>query len=77
LRKRSTEFDLVDDVAHAFKHVFVGNAKEPRLKSGDVISRPGAFQIGAIQPSAFQVGGVTLDQNRGVDLLKTIRKAVE
>ena len=39
--RKSPEFAMVDNVAHAFKHVVAGNPKEPRLIVKEVISRSG------------------------------------
>lgn len=38
----SDDFALIDDVAHAFKHVSAGKRDGPRLVVSDVISRPPA-----------------------------------
>lgn len=42
-RKQSSAFELVDDVAHALKHVTAGNREKPNLKADEVISRPPAY----------------------------------
>jgi hypothetical protein len=66
----SPDFKMVDDVAHAFKHVVSGNRADPRLKAGDVVKRGGAFSAGAFS-SAFDVGAVTLIDHPEVNLLET------
>jgi hypothetical protein len=76
LGNKSPDFKLVDDVAHAFKHVVAGNPNEPRLKAEQVIMRTGAFQAGAFDPLAFDVGAVTLTEPPGVNLLRTVEQAV-
>jgi hypothetical protein len=80
-RKESPEFARVDQVAHAFKHVVAGGRQEPRLRAGDVIPRPPAYWdvSGAWDLSRWDdpVGGVTIDADRTVDLLDTLRRAAE
>ena len=39
---QSKVFAVVDDVAHAFKHVVSGNRKNPSLKAQEVVSTPAA-----------------------------------
>jgi len=56
----SSDFKLVDDVAHAFKHVVSGNARNPNLRSEEVVSQAGAFS------SDF-----SSDFGQGADLLET------
>lgn len=79
-RKLSPDFKLVDHVAHAFKHVTTGRRGATYLKADDVISRPaGAFDVAVFDLSVFDVaeGGVTLDNDRNIDLLETVRRAAE
>jgi hypothetical protein len=75
-REQSPEFALVDDVAHAFKHVVACNPKGPsRLKASEVISRPpAAWDVAAWDRSRWDdaAGGVTLDSDRNVDLFGVI-----
>jgi hypothetical protein len=73
---------LVDQVAHAFKHVVTGNPKLPNyLSAKDVISRPPAYlDVSAswdVSRWDDTVGGVTLDGDRNVDLLAVVKSAVE
>jgi hypothetical protein len=46
----SGDFRIVDDVAHAFKHVVVGDRMDPRLSANEIIHRPsagvGEFTVG-------------------------------
>jgi hypothetical protein len=78
-RRQSRAFAIVDDVAHAFKHVTAGNREKPNLKADEVISRPPAFynKSGAWGLSRWDdpVGGVTLDGDRRVDLLEVVKAA--
>jgi hypothetical protein len=78
-RSKSPAFKIVDDVAHAFKHVIAGNPEKPNLKADDVISRPPAFynKSGAWGLSRWgdPIGGVTLDGDRRVDLLEVVKAA--
>jgi len=77
--KASADFAVVDDVAHAFKHVSVGPQDNPDLKAGQVISRPAAVWGKAVWGLSMwddAVGGVTLDCQCGIDLLNTMRSAV-
>jgi hypothetical protein len=78
--QESPAFKIVDDVAHAFKHVVTGNPANPGLKAKEVISRPPAYYdvSGAYGLSRWgdPIGGVTLDNNRTVDLYAVIIEAV-
>jgi hypothetical protein len=78
--KESKAFELVDDVAHAFKHVQAGNPSAPDLAVNDVISRPPAFWGVAVWDLSRwddPAGGVTVDKNRTIDLLNTVRHAAD
>jgi hypothetical protein len=75
--KASPDFELVDHVAHAFKHVISGNPQKPNLKSDEVIKRRGAFQAGVFDPLAFDVGAVTLVDRPAVNLLRSVKQAVQ
>jgi hypothetical protein len=78
---QSPEFAIVDDVAHAFKHVIVGRRDEPRLKAKEVISRPpGILDVSFVLDLSRlddPVGGVTFDSNREIDLLDAVKGAAE
>jgi hypothetical protein len=76
----SADFKLVDDIAHAFKHVAVGHSDGPCLKADGVISRPPAIWDQAewdLSSWDDPVGGVTLDTDRSVDLLLSLNRAIE
>jgi hypothetical protein len=76
---QSSAFKIVNDVGHAFKHVVQGRPSDPRLKQSEVISRPpGCWDVAIFDLSRFDdpVGGVTLDSDRNIDLLETVRGAV-
>jgi hypothetical protein len=78
-RSESQDFALIDDVAHAFKHVSVGKHDEPKLVVSEVISRPPAILgLAVFDLSRFDDadGGVTLDKERQIDLLDSLRKTV-
>jgi hypothetical protein len=83
-RKGSTEFGIIDRVAHAFKHVQIdGHPNNPAnqpLAVGEVLHRPpgiwGEARWG-VSRWGDPVGGVTLDQERAVDLLHTIKAAAQ
>lgn len=77
--RQSPEFKVVNDVGHAFKHVVQGSRSDPRMKASEVISRPPAyFGVAQWDLSSWndQVGGVTMDSDRSMDLLDTVRRAV-
>ena len=80
-RKESAAFSIVDDVAHAFKHVVTGPRNNPNLRANEIIPRPPAYWdvSGAWDLSRWDdpVGGVTLDADRRVDLLDALNKTVE
>jgi hypothetical protein len=79
-RRESTDFAIVDDVAHAFKHVSAGNRAKPHLKSKEVAARPPLYfdVSGALDVSRFDdpVGGVMLLNARQIDLLSVLHNAV-
>jgi hypothetical protein len=81
LREASIDFALVDRIAHAFKHASSGHARDPinqPLKADDVISRPPAiFGTMILDLSRWddEAGGVTLDADREIDLLVTLKRA--
>jgi hypothetical protein len=77
--RQSAEFKIVNDVGHAFKHVVQGKASDPRMKHSEVISRPPAYFGKAewdLSSWDDPTGGVTLDGDRSVDILETVRSAV-
>ena len=76
--ERSPRTFRIDDVAHAFSIVTTGDP--PRLRAKNVISRPpgGAGQLAiGLSRIGDGVGGVTLQEERSVDLLQTLRRTVE
>ena len=77
--QRSPDFKIVDEVAHAFKHVVAGNRSRPKLKVAEIISRPGAFagvMVAGLSRLNDLRGGVTLYSDRNVDLLNVVNRAV-
>jgi hypothetical protein len=78
-RKESADFAIVDDVAHAFKHVVAGDRRKPSLKAQQVISRPPA-RLGVLVLGLSRLGdahgGVTLANDVRVDLLGALKRAV-
>jgi hypothetical protein len=79
-RRQSTDFALVDQMAHAFKHVTSGNPNGKRLLSTDVISRPPAVWGSAVWDLSSwddPTGGVTLTNDRSVDLLGTLKRTAD
>ena len=80
-KQASQDFALVDQVAHAFKHVVTGpQGKSKRLNAAEVIARPPAYWGSAVSDLSSwndPNGGVTLDRDRGVDVLATVKRAVE
>jgi hypothetical protein len=78
--RQSSNFATVDDVAHAFKHVLAGDRADPRLRASEVIARSPAFfglAVWDLSQWGDTQGGVTLDRNRQVDLLDTLKRAVD
>jgi hypothetical protein len=77
-RGRSPDFHIVDQVAHAFKHV-IGKRGAPDLRMGNVIPRPAAFcgvMVAGLSRLNDKRGGVTLYDNHSVDLLATLERAI-
>jgi hypothetical protein len=79
LGKQSADFRIVDQVAHAFKHVVSGNRATPDLRMGDVIPRPPSFcgvMVVGLSRIGDKRGGVTLYNDHSVDLLTTLKRTV-
>jgi len=77
--KQSPEFRIIDQVAHAFKHVISGNRANPDLRMGDVIPRPPAFSGVMVAGLSFlgdRKGGVTIFGQHSVDLRWALRQAI-
>jgi hypothetical protein len=81
-RKQSADFATVDRVAHAFKHVEAGHpaaTDNQPLKTEGVIKRPPAYWDNALWDLSHwddATGGVTLADDRQLDLLSTLKRAV-
>jgi hypothetical protein len=76
-RRASPEFALVDEIAHAFKHV---ESSLNGLKANEVVSRPPGL-LGSIVFNEYAFNDtdrrVTLKRNRNVNLLEVVQTAVE
>ena len=72
-KRQSEEFAIVDDVAHAFKHVKIGNPESPKLRAKEVLAVRGAFSSPGF--SGFQVGRVTLKSDPSVNVLAVVKEA--
>jgi hypothetical protein len=70
------EFGIVDDVAHAFKHV-VAKREQKRLKADEVISRPGGLSTDGFSYFKKVEGAVVLSNNQDVVVLDTVKRAVD
>jgi hypothetical protein len=77
-RKDSQAFAIVEEVAHAFKHVITGKPSDPRLAASEVIPRPagrcGEGQCG-LSSVGDGIGGVTLIRDPTVDILDMVKRA--
>jgi hypothetical protein len=73
--EESEDFKIVDDVAHAFKHVVSSGRPEERLRSQDVTIRRGAFSSD-FSPD-FDISRVTIAGRPEINLLATVKRAVE
>jgi hypothetical protein len=79
-QKLSPDFALVDDVAHAFKHVITGRRDNPALNAAEVISRPAAVvgQLGLNTHTPNDTHRrVTLKRRQNVNLLNVVTGAAE
>jgi hypothetical protein len=72
-RKDSIDFALIDEVAHAFKHVETGKPQS-RLNVGKVISHGGAFSNDFSDD--FDISKVTVIDRPGINLLSSVKGAV-
>lgn len=76
--QESHAFAIVDDIAHAFKHVVAGNRANPDLTASEVIPRPPSYWgIATWDMSQWDdpIGGVTLDRDRNVDVYDVVVEA--
>lgn len=76
--KESKAFAIVDDMAHAFKHVVAGNPANPDLLAKDVVTRPPAYWGLAVYDLSRwddPHGGVTINRDRSIDLYDTVVEA--
>src|SRR5262245_28790713 len=73
--RQSRAFAIVDDVAHAFKHVKTGNPANPDLRAQQVITMSAAFDVATFDAAAFDVGGVTLESDPSVNVLAVVKQA--
>jgi hypothetical protein len=73
LRKNAL-FNTVDEVAHAFKHVATSRRQEKGLKASEVIFDANSFDGLSQDPNT---GRVTLTRDRAVNLLITVKGAVD
>jgi hypothetical protein len=71
----SPAFAIVDDIAHAFKHVKAGNPASPDLRAEEVVAMPAAFDVAAFDAATFDVGSVRLENQPGVNLLTVVKEA--
>ena len=82
-REDNADFALVDRIAHAFKHVRTRDPQIPALSAEEVIERPSALygEAKSILDMSFwdwaDLGGVTLNSDRQLDVLSAIKRATE
>ena len=73
LKRRSPDFRLVDQIAHAFKHV------RSSLKQSQVIVRPPAYwgtAVWGLSHWGDETGGITVEDQIEIDLLDVARRTV-
>ncbi|MBB4428402.1 hypothetical protein GGD66_006989 [Bradyrhizobium sp. CIR48] len=78
--RKNADFVVVDRIAHAFKHVRTRDPKIPTLSANEVIARPPmdyASQAYGLSRYGDLVGGVTLEDDRQLDVLSVIKRAAE
>lgn len=73
-RRESSDFGIVDEVAHAFKHVETGNPNN-RLNVESVFAHKGDFSNDFSDD--FDISKVTVKGRPGVDLLTNVRRTVK
>jgi hypothetical protein len=80
VNQESVDFRVVDNVAHAFKHVVVGKRAEPKLSATQIITRPPAVcgeMVAGLSFVGDENGGVTLSNDQSIELLGTLYRTVE
>ena len=81
--RENADFVIVDRIAHAFKHVRTRDPQIPALSAEEVIERPSALygEAKSILDMSFwdwaDLGGVTLNSDRQLDVLSAIKRATE
>lgn len=78
-KARSGAFELIDRVAHAFKHVQTTRRDVPHLHASSIISRPPAVagvMVTGLSFTGDNIGAVTLVENTSINLLQVVKEAV-
>jgi hypothetical protein len=82
--RQNPDFAMVDRIANAFKHVETGHRDDQNLQplsAEGVIARPPMYYgvSGAYGLSRYgdPIGGVTLDDDRQIDVLSAVKRAAE
>jgi hypothetical protein len=77
LKKASWEFELVDEVAHAFKHVVSGARGKPRIRAKSVVRQEGGLLPDTHLRRGFDVPRVTIAGYPKIDLLGYVKTAAQ
>jgi hypothetical protein len=76
-KQKSRAFAIIDDIAHAFKHVKTGNPANPDLLASEVVEMPGEYDVATYDAGTFDSGSVTLANDSGVNVLAVVKEAAD
>jgi hypothetical protein len=77
LKKESWEFNLVDEVGHAFKHVISGARGNPRIRATSLIPAEGKVRDRMYGVEIIDLPRVTIAGYQKIDLLRCVRAAAK
>jgi hypothetical protein len=77
LKKASWEFDLVDEVGHAFKHVVSGPRGKPRMRAQLLVPAEGGVRDRMYGQDIVDMPRVTIAGYEKIDLLRYVKVAAK
>jgi hypothetical protein len=68
--RKNEDFAIVDQVAHAFKHVVSDCPRHRQMAAADVVTRP---PVPGLSRPGDAFGGITISDEASIDLLAVVR----